>query len=235
MMRFKTCPKCKAQIEDVPGVPCWSCGNVEASAVKPGEQPETKRHPDLIDPNDFSDPFLVQGIAFKACGNCGAQCEPIATQCWECGTNFKDAFPSAAHPGDEGSVIADRKSVPFGEVTAKPPEEKKKPGIGNTVGKMLKGKDYDPSDEVTEEDKVKEHDMKKERRLILFHCPRCNGYFKVVFRKVQNKVKCPECKNVLMKIPYYCTRCKNTEDFPTIGEHACKTCNLIMIPDPNYE
>ncbi|NMC07883.1 MAG: hypothetical protein GYA24_21925 [Candidatus Lokiarchaeota archaeon] len=235
MMRFKTCPKCKAQIEDQAGVACWSCGNIDAIAVRPGDQAGTPRSPDLIDPNDFSDPLLVQGIAFKACGNCGAQCEPTATRCWECGTTFKDTFPSALHPGDEGSAIAARKGIPFGEITAKPPEEKKKPGIAGMVGKILTGKEYDPSTEVSEEQKTVEHEMKKERRLMLFHCPRCNEYFKVTFKKVHNKVKCPECKNVIMKIPYYCTRCKKSEDFSAIGEYTCKTCNLLMIPDPNYE
>ncbi len=208
---------------------------MEGVAKNKDGQPETKRHPDLIDPSDFSDPYLVQGIAFKACGNCGAHCEAAAAKCWDCGTAFKTVIPTAADPGDEGSAIADRKAVPFGDITVKPPEEKKKPGIGGAVGKLLTGKDYDPSDGVTKEEKEKEREMKKERRLILFHCPRCNGYFKVIFRKVQNKVKCPECKNFLMKIPYFCTRCKTIEDFSVIGEHTCKTCNLTMIPDPNFE
>ncbi|MBN2153936.1 MAG: hypothetical protein JW839_20935, partial [Candidatus Lokiarchaeota archaeon] len=152
-----------------------------------------------------------------------------------CGTLFKTPIPTAAHPGDEGSAIAERKNVPFAEITTKPPEEKKKPSIGSTVGKIFTSKDYDPSEETTEEDKAKEHEMKKERRLILFHCPRCNGYFKVIFRKVQNKVKCPECKNTFMRIPYFCVRCKKTEDFSAIGDHTCTACNLKMILDPNFE
>ncbi len=107
-------------------------------------------------------------------------------------------------------------------------------GLREKARKSLDDAGAEPEPE-TEEDKVKEHEMKKERRLILFHCSHCNGYFKVTFRKVQNKVKCPECKHFLMKIPYFCTRCKKIEDFPTIGEYTCKTCNLLMILDPNFE
>nr|MDO8084770.1 hypothetical protein [Candidatus Sigynarchaeum springense] len=239
MMRFRVCPKCKAQCEDEAGVPCWSCGHVEGIVENKEMQlegkPPAKRHPDLVDPSDFSDPYLVQGIVFKACGNCGAHCEAGAGRCWDCGTIFKTPIPTAAHPGDEGSAIADRKAVPFGEITIKPPEEKKKPSVGSMVSKLLKNTDYDPSEKLTAEDKAKEHEMKKERRLILFHCPRCNGYFKVIFRKVQNKVKCPECKGSFMKIPYFCVRCKKTEDFSIIGPHVCSACNLEMILDPNFE
>jgi predicted Zn-ribbon and HTH transcriptional regulator len=235
MMRFLPCPKCKAQREDDFSVPCWNCGDVIGAVEKKDGQPETKRHPDLIDPNDFSDPYLVQGIAFKACGNCGAHCEAAAAKCWDCGTKFKAIIPTASQPGDEGSAIADRKAVPFGDITIKPPEEKKKPSLVNAVGKVLKGHDYDPSDEVTDKERADEREFKRERRLILFHCQRCNGYFKVIFRKVRDKVKCPECKNTLMKIPYFCTRCKTIDDFSTIDEHFCKTCNLTMILDPNFE
>ncbi len=235
MIRFKPCPKCKAQREDDFSVPCWNCGHAEAGAVKKDKSSETKRYPDLIDPNDFSDPFLIQGIAFKACGNCGAHCETAAVKCWDCGTMFNTTIPTASQPGDEGSAIADRKAVPFGDITTKPPEAKRRPNLINAMGKVLKGHDYDPNDEVTDEARAEERELKKERRLILFHCQRCNGYFKVIFHKVHEKVKCPECKNVLMKIPYFCTRCKNTEDFSVIGEHICKTCNLSMILDPNFE
>ncbi|MEX2716227.1 MAG: hypothetical protein Q6353_016710 [Candidatus Sigynarchaeum springense] len=234
-MRFKTCPKCKAQCEDEIGVPCWSCGHVDDVIANKDVKPGTKKYPDLIDPSDFSDPYVVQGIAFKVCGNCGAHCESGAGRCWDCGTIFKTVIPTAAQPGDEGSAIAERKNVPFADLTAKPPEEKKKTSIGGSVGKLLKETDHDPSEKLTAEEKAKEHELKKERRLILFHCPRCNGYFKVIFRKVQSKVKCPECKGSFMKIPYFCVRCKKTEDFSIIGSHVCSTCNLEMILDPNFE
>ncbi|MBN2150026.1 MAG: hypothetical protein JW839_01140, partial [Candidatus Lokiarchaeota archaeon] len=89
MIRFKPCPKCQAQREDDFSIPCWNCGHIEERAEKKDGAPGPKKYPDLIDPSDFSDPYLVQGIAFKACGNCGAHCEAGAARCWDCGTLFK--------------------------------------------------------------------------------------------------------------------------------------------------
>jgi ribosomal protein S27E len=232
-MRFKTCPKCQAQAEDVPGVACWNCGHVDG--VGQGGNAKKQEYPDSIDPSDFNDPYLVQGIAFKACGNCGAHCDAPATQCWDCGTKFKTTIPASIAHGNEGSAIAERKNVPFGELTATPPGEKKKASPIGAEAKALENMGIDPAGKKAEAEKAEERAMKKERRLILFHCPRCNGFFKVVFRKVRDKVKCPECKTMLMKIPYFCTRCKRTEDFETIAAHVCKPCNLEMILDPNYE
>jgi len=181
------------------------------------------------------DPLAGQHLAFKTCDKCGSQCEHFASRCWQCGTVFPDVPPSTVANGSEGSMIAEKKKIPFGDKTLTPPEIKKKPNIIDTVAKVFKPAEYIPDEEMTESVRNEERALKKERKLILFHCPKCDGYFKVIFRRVHAGVKCPECKDTRMKISYYCTRCKHTEDFDTLDPHVCKRCNIDMILDPNYE
>ena len=231
MLKFTTCPKCKAEIEDVPGVPCWNCGFVAGGSKRPAE----KNAVNVLGEEYNHDAMAGQHLAFKTCSKCGSQCENFATRCWQCGSVFQNVSAGVIATGSEGSAIAEKKKVPFSENISTPPDLKKKPNILESVAKIFKPAEYLPDEEMNDSVRNEEHDLKKERKLILFHCPKCKGYFKVIFRRVHAGVKCPECKDTRMKIPFYCTRCKHTEDFDTLDPHVCKTCNINMILDPNYE
>nr|MDO8109757.1 hypothetical protein [Candidatus Sigynarchaeota archaeon] len=231
MMKFTTCPKCKAQIEDLPGTKCWNCGHVPGGKNVPASTGDVN----IIGQKGDYDFLTDQSVSFKICSNCGSQCEAFAAKCWQCGVKFPGVAPNVFPDGSEHSAIEERKKVPFADKTAKAPEIKKKPGIIDAVAKVFKATEYIPEEEITDEVKQEERDLKKARKLILFRCPRCGGYFKVIFRRVHHGVKCPECKDTRMKIPYFCTKCKISEDFDTFDPHVCKTCHLDMVLDPNFE
>lgn len=231
MIKFIICPKCKADIEDIPGLPCWNCGYVSDGLKQSSE----KKAANILGEEHDYDSLAGQHLAFKMCDKCGAQCENFMNRCWQCGKIFQDVVPITDAIGSEGSMIEEKKKIPFSENTATPPETKKKPNIIDAVAKVFKPAEYIPEEEMTEEIRQEEWTLKKERKLILFHCPKCNAYFKVIFRRVHAGVKCPECKDTRMKIPFYCTRCKQTVDFNTLDPHICKTCKIDMILDPNFE
>ncbi|MHA1683175.1 MAG: hypothetical protein ACTSUE_19705 [Promethearchaeota archaeon] len=230
MIKFISCPNCKAKIENIPGTTCWNCGYL----VPGGEEINTIIVPD--EPLPRGEPAIGStDNYFKSCPNCEAQCEYFATRCWSCGVELE------ATDGEIDWKTAPKKFVPFSEVVEKPPEIKKKTSLtgklSSVAGKIASAfkPDYHPSDESTDKEVQEERKLKLKRKLLLFHCPKCDEYFKVLFRKVTPNVKCPECKSVRMKIPYFCTRCKRTEEFFTLDKHVCKYCNLQLILDPNYE
>lgn len=212
MLRFTTCPKCGAQVEASPGVPCWSCGHVDGNL----------------------DPVDAGPAAFVPCKACGARAEATAACCWNCG--------KPVHPMDgggtampDGHVTRDEaRIVPFADLARSPPPPKQ--GILDAVAKTIGLKpDLDSRDgEPTEQERQAERDARKARTLLLFHCPGCGDHFKITFKKVHGGVKCPVCKDVKLLVPYHCTRCKQTVDFSEIGHHVCPACNIDMIPDPNF-
>lgn len=226
MIRFIKCPKCEASIENVPGTVCWNCGHIVRGGSKVNQAPSN-----VLDIDAQYYDLDDQTFLFKSCSKCGAQNEKYAVNCWECGQAFEGL--GGADAGDVHASPSPKKKVPFGDIVAKPPEEKEKKGIVGKISDVLKPGDSEgPSPEQLQ--KEKERKMKKERRLILFHCLKCGDYFKVLFRKVRAEVKCPVCKS-LMKISYFCTKCKCTEEYSKLGRHVCPRCNLDMILDPNFE
>ncbi|MFX0101093.1 MAG: hypothetical protein ACFFCS_16075 [Candidatus Hodarchaeota archaeon] len=226
MLKFIQCPKCEASIENIAGTKCWNCGHVvggDAAKTNQGQSNLLNTESEYYDLGD-------QTLMFATC-KCGAQNDKFAVKCWECGQALEilgGAPASGVHSSE-----APKKKVPFSDIVEKPPEEKEKKGLIGKLSDALKpGEEGKTPEEIQKE---KERQMKKERRLILFHCNNCGDYFKVLFRKVRAEVKCPVCKNVKMKIPYFCTKCKCIEEFTDLGRHVCPRCNLDLILDPHFE
>lgn len=226
MIRFINCPKCGAQVEDVPGSKCWSCGEQIGDPVDDDISVVEVSNA----PADYNT-VASTSVSFRNCSNCGSQCTLYDAKCWSCGVPLEIL--------DDGKTLRERKKVPFGDLTKDAPKikEKKSPikEIKNKLSNPFKP-DIDLSEkDLSDEEKKEERRLKKERKLILFHCPECGDYFKVLFKKVQGGVKCPVCKTVKMKIPYFCTRCKSTVDYNDFGHHVCMRCKINMVPDPNFE
>ncbi len=228
MIRFVNCPKCGAQIENLPGVPCWSCGYVDTKQL-PKDRAPVPQHNTIDIESEYYSP--VNPVNFTVCPACGAQCESSIPNCWACNALLPGHPP---HPGYSApkKTISPNKDVPFGDIVYEPPEPPLKHKDQAGAPDKLVG---DEKSGLKKEDLEEEREKKKEGKLILFHCLRCNEYFKVIFRKVRESVKCPACKNVRMKVSYYCTRCKTTVDFDTIERHVCDGCKIDMILDPNFE
>ncbi|MHA1792330.1 MAG: hypothetical protein ACTSVI_06770 [Promethearchaeota archaeon] len=227
MIHFIDCPKCKAKIENIPGTKCWNCGY-----LIPGGSPAASPINELPAEDLHYYDMGITTTYFRICPSCGAQCELGATYCWSCHVALDKQDDSAS--SGYSNVAPKKKNVPFSELSSKPPKKKHKQGLVDFLARAIKISKYidEDDDSITPEEERK---IKKEGKLILFHCPKCGEYYKVMFKKVRDKVKCPVCKDVFMKIPYFCTRCKRIEEFDNLGRHTCKYCNLDMILDPNYE
>nr|MDO8117095.1 hypothetical protein [Candidatus Sigynarchaeota archaeon] len=231
MIRFVHCPKCGAQVENAPGVPCWSCGYFDTSKL-PKATTDANQFNAINVENEYYTP--VGSMNFKICTRCGAKCESVARECWECKFPFTDGDGALPYEAPKKQVTPN-KDVPFGDIVYEPPASKKdQAGVLDKLTKPSKGPGEEKNGQLQEE-LEEERERKKEGKLILFHCPKCNEYYKVLFRKVREGLKCPACKNVKMKVSYYCTRCKTLIDFDTIERHVCEICKLDMILDPNFE
>ncbi|MHA1715352.1 MAG: hypothetical protein ACTSXP_06885, partial [Promethearchaeota archaeon] len=218
MIRFKKCPKCGAQVEEH-DYQCWNCNHIINESLGPPVGDEINME---IGVNQYQ-PYFIQ------CKSCGAQNELSSTHCWNCGVQISIPLWDD-RVNDSINILKQKKHVPFEDVVSNPPqiEQKKKRAIQTIVSKVGKvlGINMLEEDQDTNESREKDRRKRKAGKLILFHCPKCNGYFKVSFIRVHGHVKCPVCKDTRMLIPYYCARCKKSYDYRDFGHYTCPTCNI---------